>query len=478
MRDFENTIEGLTRIVGRGYIKTGPEAITEYAVDNTMPKAVVYPADTQQIAEVVRFANGENLAILPWGSGARMATGNPPRRLDVVVSTSRLDTITDIDISNLTVTVEAGVKLKDIQLTLTSREGRSYIPTDHRAHDTVGPMYSEGGNKGCFLPIDPPLIDRTTIGGAIATNSSGPRRLLYGLPRDIVLGVQFVTPGGEIVKAGGKTVKNVSGYDISKLMIGSYGSLGILCEITLRLLPLPERMETLLFPFASFSDVSLFAEGILESNLLPGAVEVLNRETYKNLGLMGPPGRESGYIVAVALEGFEEPVTRMGTETKETAKGLGTKGEGQLKEDEHGAFWVTLSNIESSLAEEFPALTTLQLNYPISNWREISQFVERALSKNSIEYSMLIHAGSGVCLSNLHLEKNDEVGIDRAIQTIAKIFQHCTRKGGNLIIKRAPAHLKERLSIWGKASADLPVMRRIKEQLDPHQVMCPGRFVV
>jgi FAD/FMN-containing dehydrogenase len=131
--------------------------------------------------------------------------------------------------------------------------------------------------------MDPPFSEKATLGGIVAANTTGPRRLLYGLPRDLVLGVRFVTPKGDIIGAGGKTVKNVSGYDVSKLMIGSLGSLGILCEMTLRLLPLPEKMETLLFSFDSFSDAGAFAAAILGTKLLPAAVEVVNRATLEHM---------------------------------------------------------------------------------------------------------------------------------------------------------------------------------------------------
>jgi FAD/FMN-containing dehydrogenase len=169
----------------------------------------------------------------------------------------------DVDTANLTITVEAGVKFRDIQARLATEEDRCYLPLDDLKTEAGEFICSDRSHSGSFLPIDPPFSEKATIGGIVAANSSGPRRLLYGLPRDLVLGIRFVTPTGDIVGAGGKTVKNVSGFDISKLMIGSLGSLGIICEITLRLLPLPENMETLVFTFDSFSDAGGFATALL-----------------------------------------------------------------------------------------------------------------------------------------------------------------------------------------------------------------------
>ncbi len=455
MKGFKNTIDDLHRILGQGHVKTDPASVAEYAVDGMIPQAIVYPRDPEQIAQVVKLANREDLAVIPWGSGSKVATGNPPSRLDLVICTSRLDAITDMDISNLTLTAEAGVRLKDLQLRLASEEGR------------------------CFLPIDPPFVERATMGGFIATNSSGPRRLLYGLPRDMVLGVRFVAPNGEIVRAGGKTVKNVSGYDVSKLMIGSWGTLGILCEMTLRLMPLPERMETLLFPFDAFADASGFVENLFESKLLPAAVEVMNSLFLRELGFDGSASAGSGsYVVGVALEGFWESVGRMAKEMKEMALRTGAREDTLLQEERHCAFWLAFSNIASSLINRFGAVIRAQLNYPISEWKEIVPYVDTVLTDHDIQHTIVAHAGSGVCLINLQIEQEDpkQMGdVTRALKTLA---EHIIQKGGNVMIQKAPAPLKGQIPIWGQGPPDLVIMKRIKEQLDPFQIMCPGRFVV
>lgn len=475
--ELTEPITRLAGIVGEDDLRTDPEATVSHAVDGVSPRAVVFPGDTEQVAEVVKLANQEDLTILPWGSGSKMAAGNPPKRLDLVVCTSRLNAITDMDTANLTVTVQAGVRFKDVQVRLASRENRCYLPISSEAEDAAELVCSERDGTGCFLPLDPPFVDRTTMGGVIASNSSGPRRLLYGLPRDLVLGVRFVAPNGEIIRAGGKTVKNVSGYDISKLMIGSYGSLGILCEMTLRLLPLPERMETLLLRFGSFSNVSVFVERIFESNLLPAAVELMNNRAIDNLAFEGLPGSESeGYGVAIALEGLEEPVRRMKSEMTDMASGLATKGEISLEEKEHGAFWAAVSNMASSLAERFDGLITAKLSYPVSRWKDLVPSVDRTLSIIRAEHTISAHAGNGVCLINLLMDRGDEAGWKPAVEALGKISKECHLVEGNLVIQKAPADLKRRLPVWGEIGPELLVMKRIKEQLDPLGVMCPGPF--
>ena len=163
-----------------------------------------------------------------------MGMGGIPKKMDIVLSTHRLNHITDSDCENLTLSAQSGVTLNEVQKILAK----------------VG--------KGYFLPLDPPFTDKATLGGIVATNSSGPKRLLYGTARDLIIGTKAVFPNGDVVVSGGKTVKNVSGYDMCKLLIGSDGTLGILCEMTFKLLPLPEKEATLLVSFADLEEAESF----------------------------------------------------------------------------------------------------------------------------------------------------------------------------------------------------------------------------
>lgn len=478
MVEFAEKLNALAGIVGQEFVKSEPDAIAEYAVDNVMPKAVVFPANTQQVADVIKYANRENLAVIPRGSGSKMAMGNSPRRLDIVVCTSCMNHMTDVDVANLTITVEAGVKFRDIQVRLATQEDRCYLPLKDLVTEADEIICSERENQGCFVSIDAPFCESATIGGIVAANSSGPRRLLYGLPRDIVLGVRFVAPNGDIVEAGGKTVKNVSGYDMSKLMIGSAGTLGILCEMTLRLLPLPERMETLLVSFDSFSDASGFVDRLFETSLTPAAVEVMNGNSFTSLKMDGLPDFGSGgYVVAIALEGFEEAVTRMRMEMKDMAGSLKARGDKNLQEDKHRLFWLAVSNLVSSVAGQFSGLISAQLNYPISEWKKILEFVKDTLSTRNIEYGILAHSGNGVCLVNLLMKKGDSEVMKNGVEGIRALLAQCHEAGGNLVVQGAPTDVKKDLPMWGETRPDFIVVKRIREQLDPSGIMSHGRFV-
>jgi len=476
--DFKELVERLAEIVGEAFVKTKPETLSMYMVDKVSPKAVIFPKDTEQVSEVVQLANRENIAIIPCGNRTKMAIGNPPARLDVVVCTSRMNHMIDVDTSNLTITVESGVKFRDIQARLATQEDRCYLPLDDLVTEADEVICSDRSHSGCFLPIDPSHADSATIGGIIAANSSGSRRLLYRNIRDSILGVRMVAPTGEILGSGGKTVKNVSGYDVSKLAVGSMGSLGIICEMTLKLLPLPEKMETLLISFGSFSHVSSFIEEVFETHLLPAGVDVMNHEAYSHLNMDGIPDFGSNsYVSAIAIEGFEQAVDRMRTEIMGMAEANGARYDARLQEERHLPFWLAVSNLDAALADSGADLVKAKLNYPISEWRGIVESVENTFSDADLDYTLQVHAGDGICLPRLLILPNDAEAMDRGMRAMNSLLARCREVGGNLVIEGAPTEVKDRLKIWGEAGSDFVVMRRIKEQIDPSGIMSPGRFV-
>jgi len=441
-------LESLKGVVGPEHIKCDPETLSTYAVDGMMPWGVVFPGDPGQLSEVVRLACEEKLALVPWGSGSKMAMGNAPSRLDLVICTRRLNRILDMDKANLTLTVQAGVRFKEIQSSL------------------------------AFIPISPPCADSATLGGIIAANSSGPTRLLYGLPRDIVLGVHYVAPNGGIIRMGGKTVKNVSGYDMCKLMIGSHGSLGVLCEMTLRLLPLPETSGTFLSVFAGLSEASRFVDRVFETSLLPAAVEILNSMAFKLMAPDVAAGLKTGrFAVAVALEGFQEAVDRMESEIREMALESGAEKARYLQDHQHQDFWNHYSNLVPGLSECYSDLVSLKLNYPISTYIEVIELADSLISDTQLDYALLAHAGCGVAQIHFLVDQGDTMATDRIALVAERLLDRCKRIGGNLVIERAKPELKQRLPVWGLPREDMILIRRIKKEMDPLGLLSPGRFI-
>ena len=469
MAEFTEIINALVDCVGRDNVRTDEAVLAKYGVDEMTPKVVVFPHNTEQVSGVVTVAAREGWSVLPWGSGTKIATGNVPKSLDLVLCTGRMNHMKDVDVANLTLTVEAGVKLRDIQARLATQEDRCYLPLDDLEKDADEIICSDRSNSGCFFPLDPAFSEKATIGGVIATNSSGPKRLLYTLPRDLILGAKFVAADGTVVGTGGKTVKNVSGYDISKLMIGSYGTLGILCEMTMRLLPLPEAMGTVVCFFKDFEGASAFADALLDTKMLPAAVEVMNGAAYESLKVNGTPEMDgAGYVAAVGLEHFEHAVARMKKDCTEMAQSHGALKTHILDEDTHSLFWLKVGEVVPVGAAPDGGYVSLKLNYPIAVWKDVVGFSAQTLQKEGVAFKLLAHAGSGVCL----------VTMDRAGAGVVKaLLGKCRELGGNMAVQYAPTSLKGELPMWGEARSDFVVMKRLKEKLDPAGTMCPGRYV-
>lgn len=474
MADLTEKLKMLSDQIGQEYVKTDADTLAKYAIDNMTPRAVIFPKNTKETAEVVQLANREKLTIVPWGSGSRIKMGPAPTRLDLVVCTRRLNHMIDVDTQNLTITVEAGVRLRDIQARLATEEDRCYLPLEEIGAVADEVICSDRSNSGCFLPLDPSGSDSATIGGIIAANASGPRRLLYNLPRDLILGVRFVTPQGDVPGSGGKTVKNVSGFDVSKLMVGSMGSLGIITEMTFRLLPLPEKMESLLVAFDSFAATCDFVKRIFETPFLPAAVETMNAGAFESLNFKGAPDFNPGrYNVAISLEAFEPAVDRMKLEMFKTAEANNATSMAAFSEHEHLQFWLAVSRLPSALDAKYAGLVSAKVNCRITEWKAIFEFAEKTLSDANIPHALQAHSGSGVCLLHLLFEQSD----DKALLFMEDLLNLSRKAGGNTVVQNAPTDLKGKLKIWGETGTDFIAMKRLKAHLDPNGVMSPGRYV-
>lgn len=478
MVDLVEKLRPLSERIGADRMETDAAIAAAYAVDGLRPEAVIFPRNTREVAEVVKVAGREHLSVIPWGSGTKMGMGNAPSRVDLVVCSSKMNHMLDVDTANLTITVEAGVKFRDIQARLATEDDRCYLPLEDLTTSQDELICSDRANSGCFLAMDPPFCETATIGGIVAVNSSGPRRLLYRFPRDQLLGARFVSPDGEIIGTGGKTVKNVSGYDISKLMVGSAGSLGYITEMTFRLLPLPEHVETLVLTFTSFDGACDVAEMVLDTTLLPAAVEIINPRACESLPLGDAAGGEAGiYGVAVAMEAFAPAVTRMKKEILDMGRHKGAVGDVAFEEDDHRRFWLRVSHLQESGKPGSSKPISFQLTYPLSRTRDVVFHAEAALAESPMPHTLMVHVGTGGSVVTLSHEVSESEGEKRVIALLDDLRRRCHKEGGNLVVLNAPPAVKGEVPVWGETGNDLSVMKRIKNQLDPSGVFSPGRFV-
>jgi len=414
--------------LGAAAVVTEQSVLAAHIVDGMRPALVCSPAAAEQIAAALRVCVEAEAAVVPWGGGTAMAIGNRPRALDVVMQTSRLDRVIEHDAANLTATVQSGIALTALQ-------------------DIV-----RGQNQ--FLPFDPPDPARATVGGVVAANLNGPRRSCYGSVRDLVIGMKVALASGELIKAGGKVVKNVAGYDMCKLFVGSLGTLGILTEVTLRMAPIPETAATVI-AVGALPKALQFVDELSRSPLLPAAVALMNS------GALG--AGQNDWQAAIRCEGFAETVARHTSDAVALARRVGL-GADILGDNADGQLW--------DRVRDFPLSTSrvvYRVTVPRASLAECAQAIE---DWNTPEFQPAIL--SDAPMGTLWI---GEPVSQRSAQQFSKLLSLAQRCGGHAIMFTAPAEAKENIDVWGAPPPTLALMRAIKNQFDPKGLLNPGRFI-
>ncbi len=402
-----------------------------------VPTAYYAPSDPQDLAQTIALAHQHHWTIGPCGQGTKLTWGNAAAPPDLWLSTSHLDRLIDHAAGDLTITAQAGMPLATLQGIL--------------------------AQQNQFLPLDPPSAATCTLGGLIATGDSGPLRQGYGGVRDLLLGIDFVRYDGQAVKAGGRVVKNVAGYDLMKLFTGSFGTLGILTQVTFRVYPLPGAYRTVLVQGASVP-LGQIVQRLLASSLTPIAFEFLNgpRCQQHNLGSSPALLVRFGSVPASVVAQAEQLVALAQDLSQSRSQDLSTKVLGDETASEEAALWQALG-ANPTLG---PGSLVCKVGLVPS---AIAPFLIQ-LAQISPNASAQLRAGIGLGLLALPPETS--------IQVLERLRQHCETAGGFLTILEAPDSLKTAIDPWGYPGNALPVMREIKQRFDPQNALNPGRFVV
>ncbi|HLF77009.1 MAG TPA: FAD-binding oxidoreductase [Dehalococcoidia bacterium] len=383
-----------------------------YAVSGLTPVVLVSPSTPEELATVLSIANQAGAAVIPGSAGTQMHLGMPPRHYDIALYVGRLDRVIEYEPADLTVTVEAGLPLSQLQGIL--------------------------GANGQWLPLDPPVAGGATIGGILATNASGPARYRYGTARDLLIGVTFALPSGDLVKSGGRVVKNVAGYDLGKLQIGALGTLGVITQATFKVAPVPARVDlgmargplaTLMSITRRLADALLSVEGV-----------TLSKDA------AAPDWR-----LRVRFAGGVTAVERSVRDFAAFVKGAGAKVDAEpeaqadagLEEAPLAARASVLPTALPTICEAFVAVGASITAYPTAG------VVHGAWTADGIQANQLLY-----------------------------LRRLCVDAGrGALVLERASTELKREVDVWGDAPASFELMRRIKAELDPNAILNPGRFV-
>lgn len=450
----------LAAVAGPDHVR--PADAARDAVDGVVPRAVVAPPDEETLARVLAYCHEHRLAVAPRGGGTQMSLGNVPERLDVVLDLRRLSGIVHYEPADLTVTVQAGMRLEDLQAAL--------------------------ARHGQFLPIDPPGGGGATIGGLLATGTSGPLRAGFGHLRDRLLGMRVVRANGTAVRSGGRAVKNVAGYDMGRLHTGALGTLGVIVEATFKVQPLPAAWGAVAIapeggagPRAGEAAALLALEEVLAALLDAPAQPVMAE-------IIGPPAR-----LVVGYAGTKTEVDYAVKQACGTAKR--TAGAARLAAiplpwaETHAQ--VLAAHGDGTGPVKGNGALVCRLHVPSDRVAALIADAAAEAAAAGVDLAYAAHAAAGILRLHVGAATPGRDAPHRAARTAAapdaaavvyrslvlRWLARCRDLGGNLVVERAPAALKRELPVWGQPPASLFLMRALKEKFDPHRILNPGRYL-
>ncbi|MER2261429.1 MAG: FAD-linked oxidase C-terminal domain-containing protein [Psychrobacillus sp.] len=456
---MENQVlEKLIAVVGKQNARSSIAQKLAYSYDATanfqaLPDLVLSPSNTTEIQQIVHICSENRIPIVSRGSGTNLAAGTVPTSGGVVLLFNRMNQILEVDEKNLTITVQPGVITKDI-------------------NELVEPM-------GLFYPPDPSSMKISTIGGNVSENSGGLRGLKYGVTRDYVMGLKVVLANGKLLVTGGKLAKDVAGYDLTSLFVGSEGTIGIITEIILGLIPLPVSKKTLLVFYDQLEQAAETVSAIISAKIVPTTLEFMDKGTIENVEEYMKIGLPTDCEAMLLIEQDGDPYT--------VEKDMEVVHKICM---EHGAMSTQLAQTEeealqlstarrvalSVLSRKRPTTILEDATVPRS---EIANMVKE-IQRIAIKYNLMIytfgHAGDG----NLHptclTDSRDKEEMERVETAFSEIFDSAIRLGGTITGEHGVGEMKAPYLEWKIGTVGIEVMRGLKQTLDPLNIMNPGKI--
>lgn len=410
------TLDVLREIVVNGSVRVGQPSDE---ICGIVPELYVEPANPAELARVLKYADHAGLQVAPRGGGTKLSWGNVPRGIDLAISTAKFSSILEHAPGDMTVVVEAGVTISQLQDALALHGQR--------------------------LALDPLWPAQSTVGGVIATNDSGALRIRYGNIRDLIIGITVALGDGTIAKSGGKVVKNVAGYDLPKLMSGAFGTLGVVTSAVFRLHPLPAQSKTITLPFADYDSANRFMLSITDSVVVPTGLQMRISAT----GKVEVDVRFEG--IAAGISAQIETVRKLGAKVTPIEPGVDP--------------WKAREELWGGASA-----ATYKLSMLPSQLGSTAAFVRDALGK-STNWTALMYSTGIVWL------RIDNAGDDQAADFLSSIRAFLAPADGAAVLVNAPTTLKRKVDVWGDPGSSAPLMKRIKAQFDPQGILNRGRFV-
>jgi glycolate oxidase FAD binding subunit len=447
----------LAAIVGQGNVLEDPALLQKFSIDEMAPSVAVAPASPEEVAAILRLASERDCVVLTGGGGTRQSIGGIPERVDILISTSRLHAIEHFDPADLTIGMGAGAIVSQIQ--------------------------DEVARHNLFLPIDVAHPESATIGGSLAVGGNGPLQQGYGGIREFCIGVKFVTGDGKVAKGGGRVVKNVAGYDLMKLMIGSMGTLGVIVSANFKLFPRPRRTRTFVAHFATLEEAARFRNEIADSPLAPTCLELVSPEaeeylpreaiqsiTDKDFRLnAAPPPARTLWRIFLRAAGSEAVLDRYRRE-------LGRQVVSEMDGDVETRLWRSLSNFSDNVLSLNRYSMLLRMSVPPQFIPMSLAAAESAAMENNFLCATIGRLGIGSLVVALVPLLEEPPAVTQYANVISALRSGLPRDGF-AVVTRCPSEAKRHLSVWGTTPSDMQTMQVLKQTLDPNGILNRGRFL-
>jgi len=452
-------IEHLQETLGSDKVRTSLEDRIAYSYDGTfeqdLPDVAVLPESTEDVAAIVQIAAEHQVPVIPRGMASGLAAASVPFGGGIVLSLTRMNRILEVDEENRTALVEAGVVTVDLE----------------RAVEEVG----------LFYPPDPSSNEQSTIGGNIACNAGGPRCLKYGVTGDYVMGLTAVLHNGQVLRMGGKAIKNVVGYDLTSLFVGSEGTLGVITEALVRLVTKPKAVRTARAEFPALEDASETVNAILAAGVVPATLEMMDEtaiaciEEAMELGL--PLDVEA--ILIIETDGADEATVVREIETvARVCRENGARAVSVAQtEADRDRLWRARRSVSPSLARKAPNKLGEDITVPRSAIPEAVRRIKEISASYGLPIVVFGHAGDGNLHPNILFDKRDDEEWRKVEQIVAEIFQVALDLEGTLSGEHGVGTLKRPFMHQALSSVSIDVQRRIKEAFDPLGILNPGKVL-
>jgi len=454
----QSTLNKLRDIVGAENVLTSREDLIPYAFDGTaamkeMPGSVVFAVSTEQISAVLKLANDTETPVVTRGSGTGLSGGSVPAADCIVLCTVKMGAILEVDAANLTMTVEPGVTTIQI---------------------------AEAAEKaGLFYPPDPGSMKISTIGGNVAENSGGLRGLKYGVTRNYVMGMEVVLPDGEVMRLGNKCVKDVAGFSLKDVMIGSEGTLGVITKVLLRLIPKPAAKKTMVATFDAMDAAAQTVSDIIAAQIIPCTLEFLDRTTIhcvEDFAKVGLP-LDCEALLLMETDGHPAAVAEEASKMEELAKANGAM-EVRVARDAAEAEQLATARRSafSALARLAPTTILEDATVPRSELAHMIRFVAEVAKKYELKIGTFGHMGDGNLHPTFLTDERNEAEIHRVHEAFKEIFDEAIRLGGTITGEHGIGLAKKEFLPKFAGAAQMRVMRELRKALDPKGILNPGKM--